>query len=870
MKSRLVLASFAALTLIACTKERPYKEVGKDGVVGSTQFSKTAIDTNSDYIYMASTLESARYAGSVRPHWSDPAKRVRFAFKEDSLQVISPEEDGRFTQNTTNNAVVLSIPIEHIEYRCAADDYGNCTHREEENRDLNWTLKSQFRLKPAELATQQISFLPLEIANFFIGCYVEVGAEMISSEVTADSVNFVLEKTFQAKPPCIGNIESLNDLTFSVRYQHSFVKLNKLASPDYKAIEYTKKDETNFGFFETERKVLDIDNNDVVASEKHFFDRWNPNRTVTYYLSADFAKPENAAIRQSTYDSFKVINDGLKSAGTALRFELKDPVEGMSSGDVRNSMIVLEEDPLAAGVIGYGPHASNPLTGEILSARVIMYLGTMKKYLKHNYDDLVKEKLAKAAGTLSVTPNFTLTPELEAAMGAGPMITGGTDSAAINHTRTQINTVLRNAHAQPGNQFIVQPTDLAKQLNRTVTGPGQLKSFTKDLQERATFMSKNCLYPADMINVSESIADGVDKVIDEVGLKPWVQLSDAERTKVINLLLPYVYLPTLIHELGHNLGLRHNFSGSVDGDNFYTQKELTDMGVKRPFAYSSVMDYGYRTNNELRVLGKYDIAALRYGYTEEVELKDGTVTSLASLHNSPNLELKPYRYCTDEHVGVNANCSRFDEGVSLTAMATHYVNAYEARYKRSNFRNNRRNFSQFSDSAQVGALDDTFVKMRMMFELYERIKNDFDVADDNPAWSSNDFLKDVHQATMIAGRFFLRVLKTPDLYCAIVKDAEPTKIIGILPIRELSTEAISCFDSENVRLNPGYAIAAQGGKSFQSRKDPASDNHYADQIDVRGIYIDKLLAIHYLTVRELGNQIFDNYTENLIHFGPLQ
>ena len=49
---------------------------------------------------------------------------------------------------------------------------------------------------------------------------------------------------------------------------------------------------------------------------------------------------------------------------------------------------------------------------------------------------------------------------------------------------------------------------------------------------------------------------------------------------------------------------------------------------------------------------------------------------------------------------------------------------------------------------------------------------------------------------------------------------------------------------------------------MNSKKDPDSDNHYADQIDVRGIWIDKLIATKALFQRQLGVSTFDKYTDS--------
>jgi len=859
-------ALFLTLVFAGCTKERPYKTVPKPEL-GIKQENKSIVDTTVDYLYVPSTLESTRRSGASRPHWMGDAKRVRFVFSEKALKVIEPEKDGRFSENPTNAGAVLSIPIEHIDYKCAQDEFGDCTHKEEENRDITWEKKRFFTINPDAMALQQINFLPVEITNFFsMGiCYKEVSSEFIKAEMVKDAINLIMEKTYQGSPACtnFADLEDVADLTFTVRYQHSFAKLNTLASSDYKPASYTRADENNFGFFSTQKDQLDVDNNNTSNGRSFLFDRWNPKRTVVYHLSEAFAKPENAALRKATQEAVATVNTSLSKAGTPLRIDLRDPVKGLSPGDVRFNTIVLVEDPQAIGVIGYGPHASNPLTGEIVHARTVMYLGTIKKYVKYSYDEMVEQKRKDAAAgppgapVKEVGAKLSLAPSLRAA-----------DHASHGHAARGSALARR-----PPLRDIVQRDVNEAKLREFAINPLKHNIFAKTLKERVELISKQLGYPADNFNFAAAFAGGIEELVEETGLKLWDELSEGEKQKVLAVLTPHVWVPTLVHELGHNLGLRHNFAGSEDKANFYSPEELKAMGVHSEAKYASIMDYAYKTTNELRIMGKYDIAALRYGYAEQVELNDGRMVSLEELRAQPSLELKPYGYCTDEHVEANPNCNRFDEGTNLLEIAQHYVRAYEERYRRSNFRNGRLRFSLRKDSAQLAAVDDTMYNLRLMFERYENIKNTFDLAENAPEWENIGFLKELKAATLLAGQFFLNVLKTPDLMCAISAVANPSQIVAVLPIRALSKRAVSCFDQEEVRLNDRFVVVAEGGKSFQSRKDPNARHvmsSFADEIDVRGIWMDKLLAAHYLFARQLGSTLFDNSTENFLHISELR
>ncbi len=95
----------------------------------------------------------------------------------------------------------------------------------------------------------------------------------------------------------------------------------------------------------------------------------------------------------------------------------------------------------------------------------------------------------------------------------------------------------------------------------------------------------------------------------------------------------------LAHEMGHTFGLMHNFGGSDDAINYFDQywelraadgtvkprvvDPVTPQEVQKKIysnAYSSVMDYAGRYTLDDRGPGKYDRAALLFGYAGKVEV----------------------------------------------------------------------------------------------------------------------------------------------------------------------------------------------------------------------------------------------------------
>lgn len=132
-----------------------------------------------------------------------------------------------------------------------------------------------------------------------------------------------------------------------------------------------------------------------------------------------------------------------------------------------------------------------------------------------------------------------------------------------------------------------------------------------------------------------------------------------------------------MHEVGHALGLRHNFKASVG----VTRAQLRDAGFTASNGISnSVMDYNAlnlaldgepATAMQMSSLGAYDYWAIEYGYRDFPA--DREAAALAEL--AARSEREPtLAYATDEDAaGIDPNVNRFDLGDDPLAHARRQV-----------------------------------------------------------------------------------------------------------------------------------------------------------------------------------------------------
>lgn len=779
-----IIAATVSFFLFGCgADDEPYKEVPKS----VEQQTWQPFNTDELWLYVPSTADAPRYAVNMNPFFQGEEKIVKLQFVEEGLRVVEVDRDTTAPGQPSrwnDVAPVLTIPGDYLNYRCAEDAYGECTRKEEVNSDANvlWDQKRYFHPKFKDLKGHEVNTIDLWYNNDSVR--ETATPRVVKWEMDADKgvINVELERTFTVNQSAIGDYlnTSFSDLSFKTSFYYSLVKLDNIASKDYQPIRYASADDSVFGFFDSTFEKLDEQGAATDGSERAYLHRFNPGKsTIDYYLSDTFFKPENKLFLDVTLSSIEHINKVLVGTGVPpINLVNPDKVSGKQVGDLRVNMINLIDRPLANGLLGYGPSVANPLTGEIVKAHVNQYSGVIRTAVPRTWNSLVRHF---NRGDLK---------------SVGEAVTAGVTFEAVNNAvltaeGSRTETVADSDLLQVQESLASMPRQIQKQgASATLVQPGvdsSLADFIKADEARIKRWSENNAFGEEAIwvsSTSKGLVSGIDyqdaslyQDDQKTRLKKWKELTSEQRSKISDAISAHMYRSTLVHELGHNLGLRHNFAGSTDKQNFYSVDEAKSLGLQHVPAYSSIMDYAASEFDELPIFGPYDRAALRFAYARQVEvpydqpddagrqptallslseldtaylqndyrvrfgqltalkdhLKDGIpLSSWSNLDSSFNtalqdkkLTLKSYAFCTDGNVSLNSDCKRFDEGTNLVEMMQFKRQSYLDSYERRNTREDKQTFRDDNLVDYTIGRMRTFSEVRDLLEDYKRIDGMF-------------------------------------------------------------------------------------------------------------------------------------------------
>lgn len=385
-------------------------------------------------------------------------------------------------------------------------------------------------------------------------------------------------------------------------------------------------------------------------------------------------------------------------------------------GDPRRSRIFWVNQMQAGGPLGYGPPMFDPETGETISGQSYIYGAALDTYAARGRDlvllatgrlspseyitgvnvkDWVDNNLSGATSLTKTLSNDDVKQRLLAmdfswAEGLAPAAKVDLSSpkafkqsfrdrqdalfgtGIFGRGQADLGDVRRNRARGTALEAMMITPDLLTQANRTPVGRSW-SSLTD--AEKARISPLRQQFVDRMVNerqkrlsalgfdFAEFADDGIAQAAIRLAREGGAEAFDPE--KLWTRLRKDIYVAVTLHELGHNVGLRHNFRASYDALNYHPKYwELRAAGMKsqrrfagfdpatgeakgvpfqgadcssklRPrfvdcpggavsvdeanggiheYMYSSVMDYGSDFNSDLMGLGRYDKAAMKFAY----------------------------------------------------------------------------------------------------------------------------------------------------------------------------------------------------------------------------------------------------------------
>ncbi|MFK7872494.1 MAG: zinc-dependent metalloprotease [Oligoflexales bacterium] len=542
-----------------------------------------------------------------------------------------------------------------------------------------------------------------------------------------DFISFTMEEIFIPHFQTANNrIDNRTGHPVSIQVQHSFLRVD---NREYQAEEYTAFDQNMFGFFTTQ------------AHKKTFINRHDLSheRSITYHVDEELMKRFSFEVKQA----FKAWNEAFKKAiphrnSNVLNISTKEH----SHGDPRYSSLTLVQEN-GGNLAGFGPSIVDT-TGEIISGHAYIW------------EQAIANSRQRAGDLYDLYHGKNIN----------------------NYFEHPIESILED---ETKNTFHFEKMDLDNFFKETQphpTRPSLEDSTSKDdlqwpwiseetqhyfiAEKKSNHSEHTCKYQ-NAPTIFQSTASA-KKFFDF--------FKNYSKEEVLNEYQSRMVTQLILHEIGHTLGLTHNFYGTYDSDNFSTPKNEEP---KSFYNSSSVMDYSQAFDNLHFAVGPYDVAALKYGYNHLLEKKDANgnkeniskndffisiekkqeehMDSLSYQTASElvlqELGITPYLYCMMPSPS-DPRCQAFSKGTQYHEIAQNAVDNYE--------------LSAIQLVYHKGQSPQAMPSLSRSLNTLHMILNQFyihgyrNAFKDNGSGSLNDFM----QAISISLKFMFRVLNTAE------------------------------------------------------------------------------------------------------------
>jgi hypothetical protein len=409
----------------------------------------------------------------------------------------------------------------------------------------------------------------------------------------------------------------------------------------------------------------------------------------------------------------------------AASLEACDAALRVRKGDLRYHKVIVIDEPQSESPWGIYTDSEDPLTGEKIAAAINVWSDINDYWAQRVVDqaryirgELTTEDItdgdyvrqwaaaADAAGGNGAFPTMTreqLDRRLSEFTGAKPGAQHVPGAFAAKHPKEakaswKLRQELRSVKASGKATSVMAPKYLARlnaargsqteaglfngmvqQLNGVGGGAvtdGLLDAFSplrggnpsvehklREMKHRALTASGACMLEAAEAPLDVSaLTDVLEQKFGKFNPKDSPDVQFARADKMVKYLARRVHLSVIAHEMGHSIGMRHNFVGSADAWFYRPQywqlrtsngkvtkqcKDLSKTGgdcvgpryfdpvtqeekdnLLNMFMHTSIMDYPGETTQDVLGLGVYDFAAARMFYGDAVPVYADPMYSL--------------------------------------------------------------------------------------------------------------------------------------------------------------------------------------------------------------------------------------------------
>lgn len=844
---------------------------------------------------VAATLDKQAAVGTTRGGLDtnlQVATRIRFIPTKDYLLGVNLNIDSRLTTDDINYGKVIQLRVKWLDENVMKNIASKIMKPQE--RSVFWNEASKTLIKVEFEKSIAISDALTEaFGDLGIDLGLEKEKKLAVLEFTKDSFSF-----------------TLYDPRNQERVKHYFLRAN---NRNYEKKVYPEKDFDKFGFFEAQRdQVMNYElhrREDIFKNR--FLARFNPaSPEIVYHLTT--SSPNEPWLNDIARSAVSVWNKAFAAAGTKIKIRL-DESERVEIGDIRYNSINFIKALSSGSLGGVGPMLVDPFSGEIISSTSNIHVTTYLSSLTQN----IREYIRAETGQLDAPSKTLNLVPLRSNNVAAAAIYGGNDLPLIEVGTNGKMKLMGVADDESGGSSDAKWFEsragvrLRKQIE-AVDGKAKIANFGELVQRYYSRLKMGRLVTASPMN--EIYRQGVAGSVHLKALTtkcPEIQqyiegirisrqsLNTEDENKIVEpcaqKLAVESLVSTVVHEMGHNFGLRHNFGGSADQSNFLSAKQVKEIyGVDLPESEisrsSSVMDYIPSNYHELPFPGLYDIAAIRFGYGGKLELSNSKFEPLEKDESIEEFEkrlgaLKSYKFCTDEDMmlGTDPMCQMHDYGATPNEVVDNLIKEYndnlvlrtyrfdrirartgveEGKYFAKRFISSLRRFYDqwrmiLREQSEAGQEYLENIDPKQYAKMLERV-----VTKTSASGSPKEYLEVRNKIF----RFFKDIALLPNRYCVVAVgnagfDAvELEKIRRDFSVGNNAQSVASCYDS----AVQGY-LSAKGLKLVKEVGHPLDDTRFSlldkdsnKPFDITGMNVSRMLAVQGMASRPITSVLSIN------------